>query len=79
MEPVPGLSRWKFRARRDEDGNVLERIFGACRERGEGHAGRNGTKAREDGIVAKEPPGAAVVPNFDRKTAPDFSDWRRPR
>lgn len=46
---------------------------------GRGHAGRNGTKAREDGIVAKEPPGAAVVPNFDRKTAPDFSDWRRPR
>lgn len=33
MEPVPGLSRWKFRARH---GNVLEkRIFGACREEGE--------------------------------------------
>lgn len=57
-----------------------ENLWSVSRKGG-GEAGgtREETAQRRERIVAKEPSGAAAVPNFDRKTAPDFSDWRRPR
>lgn len=61
-----------------EDGNALENqrsVFSVgvavWVSRKKRHKGDDGVGR---GIMAKEPPGASVVRNFDRKTAPDFSD-----
>ena len=77
-EAGSGLSGWKFRARRAGDGNVLENRRSVARS-----AGVPDTKERHKGGVRaaesrRKSHGLRVSnssPNFDRKTAPDFSDW----